>query len=91
MKGPALGGATVIAAAATATAGHTPNGWRVFWLVFAAIGLTAEGIALWRKAKDDTASETVWWLRGPITGWRAFGVLAIMVWLTFHFAFGWWS
>jgi hypothetical protein len=68
------------------------NGWQIFWLSFSAVGLGVEAVALARSTRNDTASEFVWYLRGKsLNTWRAFIVLAVMAWLTGHFAFGWWT
>jgi hypothetical protein len=61
------------------------GGWAAFWLLVGAAGFAAEAVALRRRAKGDTLSETVWRLTGPL--W-ARGLLAVfMLWLTAHFVF----
>lgn len=77
---------------AAVTSSHTTNWWRVYWLAYTVLGLIVEGVALARKGKEDTASETVWWLRGSaINSWRAFAIFAIGAWWLGHSTFGWWQ
>jgi hypothetical protein len=74
------------------------TGWGLFWSAFAALGLTAEFIALFNRSAGDTASENVWkvlriadprpsWLFWPL---RA-GVALACIWLAGHFSMGWWT
>jgi hypothetical protein len=59
------------------------EGWAVFWFLIGAIGCAGEAIALQRKEKGDTLTETVW---ANTTSWWVRGPLAVfMVWLTAHF------
>lgn len=66
------------------------------WIGIGLLIVIVEGVALLNKSKGDTLSEHVWnWLKvydksKKFTAWRFF-VLAFMVWLTGHLAFGWWA
>ena len=61
------------------------SGWEVFWLLVGTIGFAAESFALWRPAKGDTLSETVWDKTKPLTRRIPMGIF--LVWLTLHFVF----
>lgn len=67
--------------------------WRA-WVWFLIFGVP---LVLWelrgirRKAKGDTISEGVWWLRDRRTWWSAglyAAVLLLVFWLPYHFIFG---
>lgn len=82
-------GHLVVAASTSASAiAASTNWWRVFWLSWAVVGAAVEILALARRQEGDTASETVWWAKGPaINTWRTFAVVAALVWLTLHLGF----
>lgn len=66
------------------------------WIAWGAAFLVIEGVALVNKQPGDTLSEHVWrWFRikGKSPSWTAarFGLLAFLVWLTGHLAFGLWA
>ena len=68
------------------------NGWNIYWLIWFAIALCAfgvpEAIAIHRKEKGDTLSESVWSLLE--TGWRVPFVIVLIGtfgWLLLHFLF----
>lgn len=67
-------------------------GFVVYWLAWVAVGFgVAEAVAIHRKRRGDTFSETVWWLQRegrvfgiPVVKWLLFG---LFVWLFLHFFF----
>jgi hypothetical protein len=64
------------------------NWFRAFWLFWLAVGFVVEMVALRRKAKEDTASETYWWLRGPkLNSWRAAWLGLFLLWAFAHLEF----
>jgi hypothetical protein len=71
------------------------SGWEWYWLAFLLIGFgVPEAIALARREKGDTLSESVWkWFairkgKGHFK-WARRGVLALFLgWLTVHFLTG---
>ena len=70
------------------------NAWNWYWLVWFSVALLAfgvpEAIAIRRKEKGDTLSESVWALLR--TGWRVpFTILFLgtFCWLIAHFFFQW--
>ncbi len=70
----------------------------VFWSALVVLGLSVEAVALARPERGDTASEHVWrWLRvrdsRPTLPFVILRVLVAIacVWLSGHFAMGWWS
>jgi hypothetical protein len=77
------------------------NPWHVWWLCFSLLGLSVEAVALLRTQSGDTASEWVWSYLKVTPGkttvssaaarWGTYVVLAVGVWLTAHFAFGWFA
>jgi hypothetical protein len=66
------------------------------WIAIGVAILATEGVALLNSKTGDTLSEHVWnWITirnkpKKFTAYRFF-VLAFMLWLTGHFAFGWWA
>jgi len=66
------------------------------WIAWGGIFAVTEGIALRNKKTGDTLSEHVWkWFKVKeqpkrFTAGR-FALLAGLVWLTGHLAFGWWA
>jgi hypothetical protein len=74
------------------------------WLVWIAMFLGVEGMALFNSKPGDTLSEHIWAWFGtqrrkpgeperPRSGWtqaRRFGLLAFMAWLSAHFLTGGW-
>lgn len=74
------------------------NWFTVIWLTLGTIGGITEIVALARKERHDTLSEHVWaWWHvydrrpTPLVVVGRVVLLTIMVWLTGHFAFGWWT
>lgn len=68
------------------------------WITLGAIGGITEIIALLRKARGDTLSEHIWaWWHvrdprpTPLVVVGRIILLTIMIWLTGHLAFGWWT
>lgn len=68
------------------------------WLFLGAVGGITELIALVDKDRGDTLSEHVWqWFRvrdarpTPVAVGLRVVLLSVMVWLTGHFGFGWWT
>ncbi|WP_189112234.1 hypothetical protein [Pilimelia terevasa] len=73
--------------------------WTIGWLAWLGLFVVLEGVALARKAPDDTLSEHVWkWFgigrpgnRPKFSGWvkfRRFALLAFLAWLVAHFLSG---
>ena len=61
------------------------SGWSTFWFLLLAVGGVAETIAMYRRSKGDTLSESVW--RKTTKPWQRWLLGAFMIWLTFHFLF----
>lgn len=53
------------------------------WITLFALGLVAEGYALWSKKRGDTLSEKVWVLRA--IRWARAILMPLWAWLTYHF------
>jgi len=71
--------------------------WSWLWIAWIGAFLIIEGIALFRKQRNDTLSEKTWkWFslkgdKGKLKWWQAllrFGFLAFWAWLTLHFLTG---
>ncbi|MEU7905872.1 hypothetical protein [Actinoplanes sp. NPDC049118] len=73
--------------------------WAWLWIGWIGLFAVLEGVALARKAPDDTLSEHVWrWFgigrpgnRPTMSGWvqlRRFALLAGLAWLAFHLLTG---
>lgn len=65
------------------------SGFTVAWLLWLAMFLVVEGIALFNKEKGDTLSEHIWkWfsVKDKGKGWlaRRFVLAAFLVWLLLH-------
>jgi hypothetical protein len=76
-----VAGASVVCLIAAIATG----GWAALWFSIGAFGFVAEAVALSRKEKGDTLSETVWAKTQPI--WLRIPLGIFMVWLTLHFVF----
>lgn len=81
--GPAVSGAaTVLFAVLAATA----SGWAVFWFGLLTVGGVVETVAIARRGRDDTFSETVWNATRPV--WARIVLAVFLTWLTLHLVFG---
>lgn len=72
--------------------------WTIAWLLWLAAFAAIEGAALTRVKANATFSQHVWaWfhVRDPRPTGRTWVLravlLAFLIWLTGHLAFGWWS
>jgi hypothetical protein len=72
--------------------------YTVAWIIWIALFLVIEGMALANKAPGDTLSEHVWkWFRTDVEpanrtlqDWLLRGILlGFLLWLCLHFLFGW--
>lgn len=80
--GPAVSGA---ATALFAVLAFTTGGWASFWFTLLTIGGVAETVAIARRERDDTFSETVWnATKHPAA---RIALALFMLWLTIHFIF----
>ena len=71
------------------------SGYTVAWLVWLALFIVIEGLAIRDKRKGDTLSEHCWeWFavkqRKRAWRWRRILLASFMVWLTVHFLSGGW-
>ncbi len=58
--------------------------WFWFWMVWIAVFIGAEGVALLDSDRGDTLSESIWFLQGqfwPLTA----GLSVLIGWLFYHF------
>lgn len=73
-----------------------PGGFTVAWLLWLAVLLVVEGVALLNRRKGDTLSEHAWeWfsVRDQSTAWRTLrfaGGAAFLGWLLIHIVTGGW-
>lgn len=81
----------------TSKAGRV-SGFTVAWLAWGLFFIVVEGIALFRKERNDTFSEHWWSLfrlgkRVPLVLklWLLSIQLTFGIWLVGHLAFGWWT
>jgi hypothetical protein len=78
--------ASAVASLVCLGAAVASGGWSAFWLTVGAVGFAVEAVALHRKAKGDTLSETVWAKTRPL--WLRIPLAIFMAWLTVHFVLG---
>ena len=72
------------------------NMFKIFWIVWIALFIVVEAIAVFNDVRGDTLSEFVWEVIGTNTEhrtlgqwfWRA-GVLVLLAWLIPHMMTGW--
>lgn len=64
----------------------TSSGWAVFWFSLLFVGAIAETVALYKKGKGDTFSESVWDKVDSI--WKKVLLGVFLVWLTWHLTVG---
>jgi hypothetical protein len=62
------------------------SGWQTAWWAFLAVGGIMETVALMRRDKGDTLSESVW-AKSDDPKIRA-AVLVFMAWVAWHFTWG---
>jgi len=77
------------------------SGWLIYWLLWGLMFAVGEGIALKRTEKGDTLSEQIWaWLKvtpgktpasSALFRFPSAVVGATLIWLFFHFLFGWFA
>lgn len=78
---------SAVMAAVCLGAAVVAGGWSAFWLIIGTVGFAVEAVALQRRAKGDTLSETVWSLTRPL--WLRIPLAVFLLWLTAHLVLGW--
>jgi hypothetical protein len=68
------------------------NWWSLYWLCWLLVGfLVPESYALLTGNSANTLSDQVWHLEGQGATFMRFFVAALLVWLTLHMVFHWFT